>query len=80
MVPIIFNYFKQKVSTVVQSQEDIEDFIVKAGFRIIHIESSVKKYTFPDIKSLLGNTLLFFLLYLHFMFKILRLLWIKLIV
>lgn len=63
MILIIFNYFKQKVSTVVHSQEDIKYVFIKAGFRIIHIESNVKKYTFPDISSLLGNIFFFYHIY-----------------
>lgn len=78
MILIINVYIKQKVSTNVHSQEDMEAIFVKAGFRIIHIESNTKKYTFPDLSSLLSNVLEF-LSYLSFKFNILLSLCIKLI-
>jgi len=37
------------------SQDEIREIFIKAGFRIINLESSIKKYTFPDFSSLLSN-------------------------
>jgi len=39
----------------VYSQDEIRDIFTKTGFRIISLESSVKKYEFPDFSSLLSN-------------------------
>ncbi|CAI6361977.1 unnamed protein product [Macrosiphum euphorbiae] len=48
---------KQRYSrfTIHYSPDEIKDIFTKAGFRIINIESSVKKYTFPDFSSLLST-------------------------
>jgi len=43
------------MSQNVYSPDEIKDIFTKAGFRIINLESSVKKYTFPDFSSLLSN-------------------------
>jgi len=43
------------MSQNVYSQDEIRGIFTKAGFRIINLESSVKKYTFPDFSSLLSN-------------------------
>jgi len=37
------------------SQDDLREMFIKAGFRIINMESSVKTYTYPDYSSFLGN-------------------------
>jgi len=37
------------------SQDEVKSIFIEAGFRIISIESNLKKYTFPDFSSLLSN-------------------------
>lgn len=51
------------MSQVKYTQDEVREMFMKAGFRIINIESNVKKYTFPNFSSLLSNYhhLLFFL-------------------
>ncbi|XP_060865766.1 LOW QUALITY PROTEIN: juvenile hormone acid O-methyltransferase-like [Metopolophium dirhodum] len=44
----------KQMSQNVYSQDEIRDIFTKAGFRIINLESSIKKYTFPDFPSLLS--------------------------
>ncbi|KAE9531301.1 hypothetical protein AGLY_010507 [Aphis glycines] len=46
----------KQTSHVLYSQDELREIIIKAGFRIINLESSVKKYTYSDLPSLL-NTL-----------------------
>ncbi|XP_060840999.1 juvenile hormone acid O-methyltransferase-like isoform X2 [Rhopalosiphum padi] len=37
------------------SQDEMREIFIKAGFRIIHLESNVKKYTFSDLSSFLNT-------------------------
>lgn len=37
------------------SRDEMKEIFIKAGFRIINLETNVKKYTFPDFSSLLSN-------------------------
>lgn len=41
------------------SQDEVKAIFMQVGFRIISIESSVKKYTFPDFSSLLSKHIIF---------------------
>ncbi|KAL4098909.1 hypothetical protein QTP88_023425 [Uroleucon formosanum] len=44
----------KQISQNTYSRDEMRDIFTKAGFRIINLESSVKKYTFPDFSSLLS--------------------------
>ncbi|XP_025191913.1 juvenile hormone acid O-methyltransferase-like [Melanaphis sacchari] len=44
----------KQISYDFYSQDKMRETIIKAGFRIINLELSVKKYTFPDMSSLLS--------------------------
>eukprot|EP00102_Acyrthosiphon_pisum_P021025 XP_016658235.1 PREDICTED: juvenile hormone acid O-methyltransferase-like [Acyrthosiphon pisum] len=48
------------------SQDELREMFIKAGFRIINIESSVKTYTYPNYSSFLGNHDKLYLLLLFF--------------
>ncbi|XP_026812473.1 juvenile hormone acid O-methyltransferase-like isoform X1 [Rhopalosiphum maidis] len=48
-------YIKDIKQSLNNSQDEIRDIFIKAGFRIINLESSVKKYTFSDLSSYLNT-------------------------
>lgn len=50
------------------SQDELREMFVNAGFRIINMESSVKKYAYPDISSFLGNYDRLYFYYYYFLF------------
>ncbi|XP_026819791.1 juvenile hormone acid O-methyltransferase-like [Rhopalosiphum maidis] len=45
----------KQISQDSYSQDELKEMLIKAGFRIINLESTVKKYTFPDFSSLLNT-------------------------
>nr|AHW46050.1 juvenile hormone acid methyltransferase [Aphis gossypii] len=44
----------KQISHDLYSQDEMREIFIKAGFRIINLETNVKKYTFPDFSSLLN--------------------------
>ncbi|VVC26995.1 Hypothetical protein CINCED_3A022699 [Cinara cedri] len=44
----------QKAQTI-YSEEEVKLLFIKAGFKVISIESSIKKHTYPDFTSFLSN-------------------------
>ncbi|KAF0720152.1 juvenile hormone acid O-methyltransferase-like [Aphis craccivora] len=46
----------KQMSHDLDARDEIKEIVIKAGFRIINLESSVKKFTFSDLSTLL-NTL-----------------------